>query len=137
MTFNPQGLQQMEKPVTEHNKRCKFKATVGSSPSNKDTIVRSVTNYPRMIQFFDNQCGETMNNKRLHPTQKPVDLLRYLILTYTSENDTVLDNCMGSGSTAIAAIRERRHWIGFELEKEYYDKASARIAKELEQPKLF
>ena len=90
-----------------------------------------------MIQFFDNQCGETMNNKRIHPTQKPADLIQYLIRTYTNERDVVLDNCMGSGTTAIAAIREKRHYIGFELNEEYYNKSLARIKKELSQPKLF
>ena len=127
----------MEKPVVEHNKRNKFSGTVGSRPSNQDTIVREVTNYPRMIQFFDNQCGETMNNKRIHPTQKPADLIQYLIRTYTNEGDVVLDNCMGSGTTAIAAIREKRHYIGFELNEEYYNKSLARIKKELSQPKFF
>ena len=71
------------------------------------------------------------------PTQKPVDLLRYLVLTYTNEGDTVLDNCMGSGTTAIACIKERRHFIGFELSKEYFDKACKRIDNERRQLTLF
>lgn len=74
---------------------------------------------------------------RWHPTQKPVDLLRYLVLTYTNEGDTVLDNCMGSGTTAIACIKERRHFIGFELSKEYFDKAVRRIKAEQAQLTLF
>ena len=73
----------------------------------------------------------------LHPTQKPVDLLRYLVLTYTNEGDTVLDNCMGSGTTAIACIKEKRNFIGFELNKEYYDKACKRIKLEMAQPTIF
>ena len=73
----------------------------------------------------------------LHPTQKPVDLLRYLVLTYTNEGDTVLDNCMGSGTTAIDCIKERRHFIGFELSKEYFDKAVRRIKAEQAQLTLF
>ena len=73
----------------------------------------------------------------IHPTQKPVDLLRYLVLTYTNEGDTVLDNCMGSGTTAIACIKERRHFIGFELSKEYFDKAVRRIKAEQAQLTLF
>ena len=72
-----------------------------------------------------------------HPTQKPVDLLRYLVLTYTNEGDTVLDNCMGSGTTAIACIKEKRHYIGFELSKEYFDKAVRRIDLERRQLTLF
>ena len=76
-------------------------------------------------------------NKQFHPTQKPVDLLRYLVLTYTNEGDTVLDNCMGSGTTAIACIKEPRHFIGFELSKEYFDKAVRRIKAEQAQLTLF
>lgn len=65
-----------------------------------------------------------------HPTQKPVELIRYLIRTYTNEGDLILDNCVGSGTTAIAAIKEKRHFIGMEINKEYYDIACERIKKE-------
>ncbi len=75
--------------------------------------------------------------ERFHPTQKPVALLRYLVLTYTNEGDTVLDNCIGSGTTAIACIREKRHFIGFELDRGYYEKACARIKNEQAQLTLF
>ena len=77
------------------------------------------------------------DNEQWHPTQKPVALLRYLVRTYTNEGDTVLDNCMGSGTTAIACIKENRHFIGFELNKEYYEKAVKRIEAEQSQLKLF
>ena len=63
-----------------------------------------------------------------HPTQKPTDLLAWLIRTYTNENDTVLDNCMGVGSTGIAAVQEKRKFIGIELDKTYYDKAVEKIS---------
>lgn len=75
--------------------------------------------------------------KQFHPTQKPVNLIRYLIRTYSNEGDTILDNCMGSGTTAIAAIREKRHFIGFELNEEYYEKAMKRIKLERQQLTLF
>jgi len=71
-----------------------------------------------------------------HPTQKPVDLLRYLVLTYTNEGDTVLDSCIGSGTTAIACLKEKRHFLGFELNKEYFNIAQRRIALERSQPPL-
>ena len=135
MTYNPQGLQSCH--VIEHSKKGKFNNVVGKRPSHKDTIVRDICNYPRMILKYDNQSGEIHNNVRIHPTQKPVDLLRYLVLTYTNEGDTVLDNCMGSGTTAIACIKERRHFIGFELSKEYFDKAVRRIKAEQAQLTLF
>lgn len=76
-------------------------------------------------------------DKGFHPTQKPVDLLRYLVLTYTDEGGVVLDNCMGSGTTAVACIREKRNYIGFELNEEYYLKATERINNELSQQTLF
>ena len=90
--------------------------------------------YPKSILEFSNVHH---GDECMHPTQKPVDLLRYLVLTYTNEGDTVLDNCMGSGTTAIACIKERRHFIGFELSKEYFDKACKRIDNERRQLTLF
>lgn len=64
---------------------------------------------------------------KAHPTQKPVALMEYLIRTYTNEGDTVLDNCMGSGTTGVAAVNTGRHFIGFELDSAYYATATARI----------
>ena len=72
-----------------------------------------------------------------HPTQKPVALIEYLIKTYTNEGETILDNCMGSGTTAVACIRTKRKFIGFELQKEYFDIANERIKKEQQQLTLF
>lgn len=68
-------------------------------------------------------------NGKLHPTQKPTELLEYLIKTYSNEGDIVLDNCMGSGSTAIAAINTNRHYIGYELNEEYYHIINKRISE--------
>ena len=65
----------------------------------------------------------------LHPTQKPVPLFEYLIRTYTNEGETVLDNCMGSGTTAIACINTNRNYIGFELDKHYCEIANERITR--------
>ena len=81
--------------------------------------------YPESVQFFKSE--HTANGKRLHPTQKPVNLLEYLIKTYTNEGETVLDNCIGSGTTAIACMNTKRNYIGFELNKEYFDIAEKRI----------
>lgn len=89
--------------------------------------------FPRSVISFDKEHS----SDTFHPTQKPVALIRYLIRTYSNEGDTILDNCMGSGTTAIAAIREKRNFIGFELNKEYYDKACKRIQLEMAQPSLF
>lgn len=74
---------------------------------------------------------------RIHPTQKPIELLEYLIKTYTNEGDLILDNCIGSGTTAVAAIKEKRHFIGMELNKDYYDIACKRINDLLQEKPLF
>ena len=79
--------------------------------------------YPKTILTFKTERG-------LHPTQKPVKLLEYLIKTYTNENETVLDNCMGSGSTGVACVNTNRNFIGIELDKTYFNIAKERIEKE-------
>lgn len=77
--------------------------------------------YPIDILKFNRDAS------RIHPTQKPVALLEYLIKTYTNEGDAVLDNCMGSGSTGVACMNLNRNFIGMELDKKYYDIAKERI----------
>ena len=91
--------------------------------------------YPKTVLEYSNVHQN--QDVHFHPTQKPVALIQYLIRTYSNEGDTILDNCMGSGTTAIACIREKRNFIGFELNKEYYDKACKRIQLEMMQPSLF
>lgn len=82
------------------------------------------TRYPTSILKFNRERG-------LHPTQKPVALLEYLIKTYTNEGDTVLDNCMGSGSTGVACVNTRRDFIGIELDERYFNIAKERVEKAL------
>ncbi len=84
--------------------------------------------YPTSIVVESNANRQN----RYHPTQKPVALFEYLIRTYTNEGEVVLDNCMGSGTTAIACIGTNRKYIGFELEKEYFDMSIERIRKHCE-----
>ena len=78
--------------------------------------------YPTSIKKFKRDKG-------LHPTQKPVALLEYLIKTYTKENEIVLDNCMGSGSTGVACVNTNRNFIGMELDNNYFNIAKERIYK--------
>ena len=94
-------------------------------------------NLPEGKRHLSNVLEFSKDTDGFHPTQKPVALIRRLVLTYTNEGDTVLDNCMGSGTTAIACIKEHRHFIGFELNKEYFDKAVRRIKAEQAQLTLF
>ena len=102
-----------------------------------DVRYQRVFNLPQGQQSLSNVLEFAKDTDGFHPTQKPVALIRRLVLTYTNEGDTVLDNCMGSGTTAIACIKERRHFIGFELSKEYFDKAVRRIKAEQAQLTLF
>lgn len=79
-------------------------------------------------EYYPISIIEFSNAKRgIHPTQKPVALFEYLIKTYSNEGETILDNCMGSGTTAIAAINTNRNYIGFELDEEYYNASIERI----------
>ena len=80
--------------------------------------------YPISIQEF---TLANLRKGRLHPTQKPVELLEYLIKTYTGENETVLDFTMGSGSTGVACVNTNREFIGIELDKTYFKIAQERI----------
>ena len=82
-----------------------------------------VSGYPKRIQYFNN--NDTQN--QLHPTQKPVELLQYLVHTYSNENETVLDFTMGSGSTGVACINTNRNFIGIELDNTYFKIAKQRI----------
>lgn len=84
----------------------------------------STERYPKSIQVFSNGL---MKQKSIHPTQKPVSLLEYLVKTYTNEGDTVLDNCMGSGSTGVACVNTGRRFIGMELDENYFQIAKNRI----------
>lgn len=83
----------------------------------------STDRYPRSVQRFSTD----KQKEAIHPTQKPVALFEYLIKTYTNEGETVLDNCIGSGTTAVAAINTNRNFIGFEISKEYCAAANQRI----------
>ena len=83
--------------------------------------------YPKDVLKFNR------DKERLHPTQKPVDLLKFLIKSYTNEHDVVLDNCMGSGSTGVACINTNRNFIGIELEEKYFNIAKQRIEKVIQK----
>ena len=83
--------------------------------------------YPSNILVYSKNMKECNNTRRVHPTQKPVDLLEYLIKTYTNENETVLDFTMGSGSTGVACMNTNRKFIGIELDENYFNIAKDRI----------
>jgi len=119
MVYNPQNL-------TPLNKLVKGKKT-GSNEhaiqrnSHKDIYVREFTNYPKRVLHIPSE------GKTVHPTQKPVALMEYLIKTYSNEGDTVLDFCMGSGTTGVACKNLNRQFIGIEKEENYFNIAKERI----------
>ena len=88
--------------------------------------------YPKRIIYFNN--NNTQN--QLHPTQKPTSILEYLIKTYTNEDDLVLDNCIGSGTTAVACINTSRNFIGIELDEKYFEIAKKRVKEHSQQSTL-
>lgn len=148
MTYNPQGLTKLDKPVKsrngkmkdsytgpykgEYGKKCdEAKDMVGPRPDGKMFAGKPVTgggskfqthtNYPTSILKFD------VERKTVHPTQKPVALMEYLIRTFSNEGETVLDNCMGSGTTGVAARRANRDFIGIEMDPKFFAYAEERI----------
>ncbi|MCK9268783.1 MAG: site-specific DNA-methyltransferase [Alkaliphilus sp.] len=118
--YNPQGLVKINK-----QKSNKFKGgNLGhnSSEQLRGNYTQEYCNYPKSIQKINRDRG-------LHPTQKPVALFEYLIKTYTNEGDLVLDNCAGSGTTAIAAINTNRNYILMEKEEKYCEIIRKRISE--------
>ena len=119
--YYPQGLISGNFNNSRPSKESKKQDT----PHGKDRQhgASKYTNYPQDILVF----AKPIDTTRLHPTQKPVALLEYLIKTYTNEGETVLDNCMGSGSTGVACINTNRQFIGYELDEGYFKIAEERI----------
>ena len=116
--YNPQGLVAVQVKNSRKNKSGNgVYGAVGS-----DEYVQKEGNFPRSVLKIDR-----VTHGQVHPTQKPVALMEYLIRTYTQEGETVLDNCMGSGTTGVACANTNRRFIGIEKEVEYFDIAYRRI----------
>lgn len=115
--YNPQGLVEVNKQTKQG---AKITDNIGGGV-RLTSYTQTHTNYPKTIQRFKS-AGKTV-----HPTQKPVALMEYLIRTYTSEGDTVLDFTMGSGTTGAACVNTGRRFIGIELDEGYFDIAKQRI----------
>ncbi len=132
-TYNPQfekkPTKNIRKPSEINNRQTD---NYGSFKNGNHRTVNDNISYPKDIIKF-NFC----KNGIIHPTQKPVKLLEYLILTYTNEGDTILDNTLGSGTAAVAAHNLKRKWIGIEKDKEIYKTAVERIKRDTAQLTLF
>jgi len=124
MVYNPQGLKKVDKLSYRPSRGVSGSDVVSSlRPSHKKTIKVEFENYPNTILKINSEH----NVGAFHPTQKPVALIEYLIKTYTDEGDTVLDNCMGSGTTGVACKNLNRDFIGIELDEKYFEIAKKRI----------
>jgi site-specific DNA-methyltransferase (adenine-specific) len=120
MTYNPQELKRLGKPQIRNGKR-NTKSIITPRPSHKERIESFYTNYPDNILDFES------TTENYHPTQKPLELFEYLIMTYTDQGGIVLDNCAGSGTTAVAALNTSRQFILIEQLQEFCDVAQARL----------
>lgn len=117
-TYNPQWT--FGKPYTIV---CNTHSTNYGTQKDGVIITSDGRRYPKDVLTI----ARKESDKHLHPTQKPVELLEYLIKTYTNEGEVVLDNCMGSGSTCVACVNTKRHYIGIEKNADYFTIAERRI----------
>lgn len=117
-TYNPQWEWGTPYTVTQSSHSTNY-----GKQKDLVTTISDGRRYPKDVLRF----GKAETDKHLHPTQKPVALLKYMIKTYTDSGDTVLDNCMGSGSTGVACVDTNRHFIGIELDDDYFNIAKQRI----------
>ena len=117
--YNPQGLIECERKIKRTSR-----GYLGECENTKYEYVSKFTNYPTSIVEFASE------GKTVHPTQKPVALLEYLIKTYSNDGNVVLDNCMGSGSTGVACKHTNRKFIGIEIDEKYFEIAKKRVEEE-------
>lgn len=119
--YNPQGTININKKQVKKDSDCTMGNGYGNYGKQNKTTMQKIGNYPKQIIKFKKP------SKNVHPTQKPVPLMEYLIKTYTNENETVLDFTMGSGSTGVACVNTKRNFIGIEQDDKYFDIAKQRI----------
>lgn len=130
-TYNPQMVQ----AKTERGKYAQKDGSKSSNYGKIDKIKRDENydwqkSYPSNLIKISCNISECSSLNRLHPTQKPIKLIRWLIKTYTNEGELVLDNCIGSGTTAVACKQANRNFIGIELSQEYVDMANKRLKQD-------
>ena len=118
--YNPQMVL-MDKPQKSKSMEASRTSIMGGHTTKESETIIRTHKYPKTI------ITQGVDGKYVHPTQKPVALMEYLIKTYTNEGDTVLDNCMGSGTTGVACKNLNRNFIGIELDKGYFEIAKSRI----------
>lgn len=126
--YNPQKTQGEPYNRGTRSNKNKNPEVYNDIPNYETHIIKSENGlrFPRSVQYFKTAEAE---GKSIHPTQKPIALMEYLVKTYTNTKDTVLDNTMGSGTTGVACMLNDRAFIGIEKEREYFDIAVKRISE--------
>lgn len=122
-TYNPQMIKYEGKPRTNKIKNGKLGALTDTGCKPVFEYTDTGYRYPTSVWKFKRDCLTS----NLHPTQKPLLLMEELVKTFTNEGDLILDNCMGSGTTGVAALTLNRRFIGIELNKDYFEIAKTRI----------
>jgi site-specific DNA-methyltransferase (adenine-specific) len=129
MSYSPQGLLRVNK-IGKNSIRSGFD-TIGNRPSRTGDYTQEFSGYPTSVLKISSE------GKTVHPTQKPVALMEYLIKTYTNESEVVLDNTMGSGTTGVACVNTNRNFIGIEMDESYFEIAAKRIQQAKDNLGLF
>lgn len=120
-TYNPIMELRDEANKRKNKPRINKSNIINQTFYTEESVGNNDYKYPTTVKYFNSV------RNGIHPTQKPVELFEYLIRTYTNENETVLDNCMGSGTTAIACINTNRNYIGFEKDITYFNLSETRV----------
>lgn len=127
-TYNPQIENKEQSKIRPIGKRnAQIQSTYGEHNGQLSKDYDNTKSYPKDVINSSSKQKECNSTNRLHPTQKPVALMEYLIKTYTNENETVLDFTMGSGSTGVACVNTNRNFIGIEMDDKYFEIAKDRI----------
>lgn len=132
-TYNPQMVKAKPENIRDRSKE-NGKSTESTNYGKVKKVMSETDRneslrYPTNLIKFSSVTGECNAVNRMHPTQKPIELCEWLIKTYSNEGDLILDNCMGSGTTAVACINTNRKYIGFETEDQYIDVIKKRMEK--------
>ena len=126
-TYNPIMVEKEKSKIRPKSNATTESNVIPMSSGKTEEKCDRTKSYPTSILSYSRKMGECNESQRVHPTQKPLALLQYLITTYTNEEEIVLDNCMGSGSTCVACKNTGRTYIGIEKEEKYYKIAEQRL----------
>ena len=136
-TYNPQVKNKDDDKIRPIGNRKPFKGGyIGKTNGQLSKDYQKDKSFPTNLFSYNSRAGDCNTLNRKHPTQKPIELINELLLTYSNENDYVLDNTMGSGTTGVACINTNRNFIGMELDDKYFEIAKERIENHTQQQNI-